>query len=86
MCIRDRVYSESGNFAIIKNNTASHFCGKWNTGDFRFMQTETRDDTLEWEFFVLDPALSGVTLEKALAFANLVNTYAPISITGGALS
>ncbi|MFX0098346.1 MAG: hypothetical protein ACFFCS_02120 [Candidatus Hodarchaeota archaeon] len=86
------VYSESGNFAIVKNNTASHICGKWNTDDFRFMQTNTRDDTLEWEFFILDPALtiastgSGLNLTRALLFANLVNTYAPINIGGGALA
>lgn len=76
------VYSVPGRFAIIKNNSASHTTGKWNAGDFRFMQIQTRNQTAPWQFFVL----KDVDLSQALAFANLVNTWKPVTMRGGAFT
>lgn len=75
------VYSENEHFAIVKNNTADHIAGKWNTNDLRFMQTDTNNDTAPVQFFVL----TNVTRTQALAFANLVNTWKQVTITQGDL-
>jgi hypothetical protein len=75
------VYSENGHFAIVKNDTADHITGKWNTDNFRFMQTNTKNHSLPVQFFVL----KDVDINTALKFANLVNTWKPVTIAGGAL-
>ena len=74
------IYSENGGYAIIKNNSASHICGKWNPGEIRFMQTEIKNATGEtWEYFLV----KGVSASQAREFANLVNAYYPMVIPGG---
>ncbi len=75
------VYSPGGRFAIVKNCTASHLCAKWNEGDLRFMQSQTKNQSLPVEFLVL----ADVDLKQAVQFANMINTYAPVTITGGML-
>ncbi|MBN2151954.1 MAG: hypothetical protein JW839_10935 [Candidatus Lokiarchaeota archaeon] len=80
-CSNGLIFSQSGGFAIVKNCSASHITGKWNADGFRYMQTRTNNETLPFQVFVL-PA---TTLQQALDFANLVNTWAPVTITGGAL-
>jgi hypothetical protein len=80
-CSNGLIYSQSGHFAIIKNCTASHITGKWNEDGFRYMQTRTNNQTLPFQVFVLP----NISLEKALDFANLVNTWMPVTITGGVL-
>ncbi|NMC05521.1 MAG: hypothetical protein GYA24_09925 [Candidatus Lokiarchaeota archaeon] len=71
----------NGGMAIIKNCSTTHVCAKWNTGDIRFMQTETRSGIdpsgQAWQFYVL----TGVSVNRAIAFANLVNTDAPLILS-----
>nr|MDO8084308.1 hypothetical protein [Candidatus Sigynarchaeum springense] len=76
------VYSVPGRFAIVKNNSASHTTGKWNHDNFRFMQIETRNQTAPWQFFVI----KDVDLPQAIAFANHVNTWRPVTMHGGAFT
>ncbi len=75
------IYSSNVNCAIIKNCSTVHVCAKWNTDDVRFMQTETRSALNPagetWEFFVVP----GVSMSRAIAFANIVNTEAPLSLS-----
>ncbi|MBN2154377.1 MAG: hypothetical protein JW839_23175 [Candidatus Lokiarchaeota archaeon] len=77
------IYSRNGGFAIIKNCSSTHVCAKWNTNDVRFMQTKTlsaMDPAGEtWQFFVVP----SVTVRQAIEIANLVNTDAPLSLSGG---
>jgi hypothetical protein len=80
-CSNGLLYSQSGHFALVKNCSASHITGKWNGDNFRYMQTRTKNETLPFQVFVLP----NITLQKALDFANLVNTWMPVTITGGAL-
>ncbi|MHA1792528.1 MAG: hypothetical protein ACTSVI_07775 [Promethearchaeota archaeon] len=76
------IYSVNGGFAIVKNNTASHICAKWNENDFRFMQDKTKNQSLPVEFFMLN----NVSLATAVDFANLINTFAAVNISGGVLN
>jgi hypothetical protein len=73
-------YSENGRFAIVKNTTASHICGKWNKDNLRFMQTSTKMENQTVEFFVL----TNISRQHALDFANFVNTFKFVTIKGGA--
>nr|MDO8111704.1 hypothetical protein [Candidatus Sigynarchaeota archaeon] len=75
------LYSENSRFAIVKNCTSDHITGKWNTDNFRFMQTNTKNHSLPLQMFVL----KDVSRNQALAFANMVNTWTPVKIAGGAL-
>ncbi len=83
-CSNGLLYSRSGQFAIVKNCSASHITGKWNGDNFRYMQTHTKNETLPFQVFVL-PNITLQNLQTALDFANLVNTWSPVTITGGAL-
>ncbi|MFX0099766.1 MAG: hypothetical protein ACFFCS_09295 [Candidatus Hodarchaeota archaeon] len=75
------IYSHTGQYAIVKNCTTTHLSAKWNDDNVRFMQTITKSNLNPlgetWEYFVL----MDVTAEEANAFANLVNTNAPITIS-----
>lgn len=77
------LYSRSLGVAIVKNCSTTHLAARWKHDMVRFMQTETRSNLnpagQEWEYFVLP----GVTIQQAVAFANLVNSNATV-IFGGA--
>lgn len=74
------IYSENSHIAIVKNNSQSHICVKWNNDEIRFMQTEIRNPAgEEWEYFVI----SDINITQAIEFANLINSYRPTTITAG---
>jgi len=77
------IYSTNMHCAIVKNCTSTHLCAKWNTRDVRFMQTKTLSNLNPagetWNFFVM----LDVNISQAIAFANLVNTNAPLRVHEG---
>ncbi|MHA1681979.1 MAG: hypothetical protein ACTSUE_13655 [Promethearchaeota archaeon] len=74
------VYIAATQTAIVKNCSGSHVCMKWTDNQLMFMQTKTYNRlNTTWQFFLLE----GVTVEEAVAFSNLVNAKAPLTIEGG---